>query len=296
VFETLKRTVREFLDDEAPRLAAALSYYTVFSLPPILILILLVTGVFADPDVVESRLLGEVEGVLGSDAAAQIGTMVSQAADFGGGLLTTVLTVAALAFGATGAFYQLQSALNKAWGVAPAPESGLRDFVVKRLLSFAMILGVAFLLLVSLALSALLTRASVEIAQLLPGALTGPTLLAVDVGLSLVVVTVLFAAIFKVLPDARVAWRDVWIGALVTAVLFVAAKLLFGVFLSMSDPGSAFGAAGSLAVILVWVYFSAMILFLGAEFTQVRARRRGARIEPAPGAVRVVTELKAGPG
>jgi membrane protein len=295
VFETLKRTVQEFLDDEAPRLAAALSYYTIFSLPPILILILLVTGVFADPDVVESRLLGEVEGLLGSDAAAQIGTMVNQAADFGGGLLTTVLTLAALAFGATGAFYQLQSALNKAWGVAPAPESGLRDFVVKRLLSFAMILGVAFLLLVSLALSALLTRASVEIAELLPGALTGPMLLAVDVGLSLVVVTVLFAAIFKVLPDARVAWRDVWVGALVTAVLFVAAKLLFGVFLSMSDPGSAFGAAGSLAVILVWVYFSAMILFLGAEFTQVQARRRGARIEPAPGAVRVVTELKAGP-
>jgi membrane protein len=295
VFETLKRTVQEFLDDEAPRLAAALSYYTIFSLPPILILILLVTGVFADPDVVESRLLGEVEGVLGSDAAAQIGTMVNQAADFGGGLLTTVLTLAALAFGATGAFYQLQSALNKAWGVAPAPESGLRDFVVKRLLSFAMILGVAFLLLVSLALSALLTRASVEIAELLPGALTGPMLLAVDVGLSLVVVTALFAAMFKVLPDARVAWRDVWVGALVTAVLFVAAKLLFGVFLSMSDPGSAFGAAGSLAVLLIWVYFSAMILFLGAEFTQVQARRRGRRIEPAPGAVRVVTELKAGP-
>lgn len=287
VFDLLKTTVQEFLDDDAPRLAAALSYYTVFSLPPILILILLLTGFFADPDAIEGRLLSEVDDTMGAEAADQVRTMVRQAADVGGGALATILTLAALAFGATGAFYQLQAALNKAWGVAPSPESGIKDFVSKRLLSFAMILVIAFLLLVSLVLSAVLGRASAEIAELLPGVLSGALLRAVDLGLSLAVITLLFAAMFKVLPDARIAWREVWIGAFATAVLFVIARLLFGVFLSMSDPGSAYGAAGSLAVILVWVYVSAMVLILGAEFTQVRARRRGTRIEPAPGAVRV---------
>lgn len=292
MLDLLKTTVQEFIDDDAPRLAAALAYYTVFSLPPILILVLLLTGFFTDAGAVEGRLISEVDDVAGSEAADQVRTMIRQAADFGGGVLATVLTLAALAFGATGAFAQLQAALNKAWGVAPAPESGIMGFIMKRVLSFAMILVIAFLLLVSLVLSAILGRASMEIADLLPGALSGALLRVVDVGLWIAVVTLLFAAMFKVLPDARIAWRQVWIGAFVTAVLFAMGRLLFGVFLSMSDPGSAYGAAGSLAVILVWVYFSAMIFILGAEFTQVWARRRGARIEPDDGAVRVSKEIE----
>jgi membrane protein len=291
VFDIIKATIREFLDDEAPRLAAALSYYTVFSLPPILILILWMMGVFMDIDTVADRIVDQAEGALGQDGAQQIQTMIRGTADFDGGAIATTLSLLALAFGATGAFFQLQAALNKAWGVAPDPDAGIKTFVVKRALSFAMVIGIALLLLVSLVISAVLGRAGDEVAALLPGFLSGPMLTALDVALSLAVITVLFAAVFKVLPDATIRWRDVGLGALVTAVLFVALRHLFGVFLSMADPGSAFGAAGSLAVILVWIYFSAMVLFLGAEFTQVWARQHGARIEPSPGAVRVTREV-----
>jgi membrane protein len=291
VFDIIKSTVREFLDDDAPRLAAALSYYTVFSLPPILILILLMTGVFMDIDTVADQIVDRAEGALGTDGAQQIETMIRGTADFDGGTLATILSLLAIAFGATGAFFQLQAALNKAWGVAPDPDAGIKTFLAKRAVSFAMIVGAALLLLVTLVISAVLSRAGDEVAALLPDFMSGPMLVALDLGISLAVITLLFAAIFKVLPDATVRWRDVGVGAFVTAILFIALRHLFGVFLSLSDPGSAYGAAGSLAVILIWIYASAMILLLGAEFTQVWARRRGVRIEPSPGAVRVTREV-----
>jgi membrane protein len=288
VLDVLKSTVREFLDDDAPRMAAALSYYTVFALPAILILLLLVVGFFMDPTTAEERVVGQVENVLGDDGAQQIQTMIQQSAELGGGPIAVVLGLLALAFGATGAFFQLQAMLNKAWGVAPDPErSGVKTFLVKRVLSFGMILVVAFLLLISLVVSALITRAGGAIAEALPGTVSAAMLLSLDIGLSLVVFAILFAAIFKVMPDARITWRDVGIGSGVTAVLFLALKYLFSFFLSMADPGSAFGAAGSLAVVMVWVYVSSMILFLGAEFTQVWARNHGTRIVPDDGAIRI---------
>lgn len=283
----IKETVREFLDDESPRLAAAISYYTVFALPPILVLILLVTGLVVDPETVADRIVDQAEGVIGDDGAAQIQTMIQEAAEFGGGFLATILSLAALAFAASGAFFQLQAALNKVWGVAPDPDSGIKGFAAKRGLSFLMVLGIALLLLLSLFLGAFLTRAGGEVAELLPGALTGGFLLAMEAALSLAIFTVLFAAIMKVLPDAAIRWRTVLVGALVTAVLFLAMKYLFSFFLSLAEPGSAFGAAGSLAIILVWIYVSAMLFLLGAEFTQVWARHRGTRIRPSEGAVRV---------
>lgn len=287
--DTIKSTVREFLDDDAPRMAAALSYYTVFALPAILILILLVVGFFMDPSDVETRMVGQVEDVLGDEGAQQIQTMIQQSAELGGGPFAVILSLLALTFGATGAFFQLQAMLNKAWGVAPDPErSGIKTFLIKRVLSFGMILVVAFLLLVSLVVSAIIARAGGAIAEALPGPVSGAMLLGLDIGLSLVVFTALFAAIFKVMPDARITWPDVGVGAAVTAVLFLAVKYLFSFFLSMADPGSAFGAAGSLAVIMIWVYVSSMVLFMGAEFTQVWARNRGTRIEPDEGAVRIV--------
>jgi membrane protein len=288
VLDVLKSTVKEFLEDDAPRMAAALSYYTVFSLPPLLILLLLLTGFFMDPAAIEARVLGQAEGVLGDEAAEQIQTMIRETADLGTGTMATLLSLLALAFAATGAFGQLQATLNKVWGLAPDPErGGIRAFLSKRVLSFGMILAVAFLLLVSLVLSAILTRAGDAIADLMPGGVSVAFLVGLDLTLSLVVLTALFGATFKVLPDAHITWRDVGVGAVVTAALFVLVKYLFGVFLSMSDPGSAFGAAGALAVILVWVYVSAMVLFLGAEFTQVWARKHGTRIVPVDGAVRV---------
>jgi membrane protein len=288
VLDILKSTVREFLDDDAPRMAAALSYYTVFSLPAIMILLLLVAGFFMDPADVESRVLGQVEDVLGDEGAQQIQTMIAESAELGGGPLAVILSLLALAFGATGAFFQLQAMLNKAWGVAPDPErSGIKTFLVKRVLSFGMIVAVAFLLLVSLVVSAFIARAGAAIAEALPGPVSSAMLLGLDIGLSLVVFTILFAAIFKVMPDASITWRDVGVGAGVTAVLFLASKYIFAFFLSMADPGSAFGAAGSLAVIMIWIYVSSMVLFLGAEFTQVWARTHGTRIVPDDGAVRV---------
>jgi membrane protein len=291
VLETLKSTIREFLDDDAPRMAAALSYYTVFSLPAILILMLLVAGFFTDPAEVETRMLGQVEEVLGDEGAQQIQTMIRESAELGGGPLAVILSLLALAFGATGAFFQLQAMLNKAWSVGPDPnQSGIKTFLFKRVLSFGMIMVVAFLLLVSLVVSAFVTRAGGAIAEALPGAVSAAMLFGLDIALSLVVFTILFAAIFKVMPDARITWRDVGVGAGVTAVLFLVTKYLFAFFLSMADPGSAFGAAGSLAVVMIWVYVSSMVLFLGAEFTQVWARNHGTRIMPDEGAVRVNKE------
>lgn len=274
--DLLKRTFREFFDDEAPRLAAALAYYTLFSLPPLLILVLMVAGVFVDSQDLQGRLMEEVSGVLGDRPAEQVRTMIASTERPGaGGPLVTVLSLGALIFGATGAFAQLQAALNKAWNVEQAEGEGLKGFVLKRVLSFGMILGIAFLLLVSLLVSAVVAGAGDALAELLPSILAGPLLQVLDLALSLAVIALLFAAIFKVLPDAVVAWRDVWVGAVVTAFLFVAGKFLIGFYIARSDPGSAYGAAGSLAILLVWIYYSALILFLGAEFTQAWAERKG---------------------
>lgn len=294
MLDLIKATFKDFKDDDAPRLAAALSYYTIFSLPPLLILLVMIAAVFFDPQDVQGRLTQEIGGAIGPQAAEQIRAMIEHADQPGtGGPFMTILSIAALIFGATGAFAQLQAALNKAWEVEKDPEkSGLLVIATKRLFSFGMILVIAFLLLVSLALSALLGAAGGTLASLLPAGLGAAALWAIDLGLSLLVITVLFMAMYKLLPDAKIAWRDVWHGALATAVLFVLGKFLLGFYVSQSDPGSAYGAAGSLAVILVWVYYSAMIFFLGAEFTQAYAERRGTGIEPDDDAVRVVEETR----
>jgi membrane protein len=286
----LKAVFREFMNDDSPRSAAALAYYTIFALPPLLVLILMVTGVFVDPQDVQGSIEQQMRSMIGPDAASAVRGMVESAArDDNTGLLATLLSVGALAFGATGAFVQLQTALNSAWEVAPDPEQGgLRAFVMKRVFSFGMIMALAFLMLVSLTISAVLSAFGEQLASLLPGGLSDVTLRVLDFALSLAIITLLFAGIFKVLPDAVIAWRDVWVGAAVTGALFVVGKYLIGFYIGRSEPGSAYGAAGSLAVILIWIYYTAMIVLLGAEFTQVWARRRGGGIRPEEGAVRII--------
>ena len=288
MFALLKETFREFKDDEATRVAAALSYYTIFALPPLLVLLITIAGAVWEPSDVQGRVEAQIGSLLGREGAAGIREMLAnQNRPGNGGVLPTILSIGALLFGATGAFIQLQSALNTAWDVKPDPEQGgLRNFVTKRLLSLGMILGVGFLVLVSLALSALLSAAGSSIERFLPDAMSGVLLAVINMVVSLAVVTLLFAAIFKVLPDAVIQWRYVWIGAVVTAVLFVVGKFGIGFYIGQSDPGSAYGAAGSLAVILVWIYYASIIVLLGAEFTQVYARSKGAEIVPEPGAVR----------
>ena len=291
----LKATFREFSEDDCPRMAAALSYYTVFALPPMMVIILMVAGLFVSPD----RVMGLLEGQLSGDAAQQIQTMVQSANEqvAGGFSAALILSIAGLIFSATGAFSQFQKALNAAWEVAPDPEesgkSKVVHLVVKRLLSLGMIIVVAFLLVVALVVSGMISTFMEAIADYLadfglPAGASQVLVWAADVLVSVLILWLLFAALFKVLPDAKIAWKDVRLGAFVTAVLFVVGKVVIGLYIGQSNPGSAFGAAGALAVILVFVYYASMIVLLGAEFTQVWARRQGHRVSPAEHSVKVV--------
>lgn len=296
IWEVVKQTAEEFQQDDCPRMAAALAYYTVFSLPPLLFLVIMIAGFALPENAAREAITNEITNVVGPETAGEIGTMIDAASDrahAGGGLFVTILGAFAFVFGATGAFAQLQAALNKAWQVAPDPEQGgLKNFVFKRLLSFGMILGTGFLLLVSLGVSALVTALGSTIEAYLPAGITSWVPRLLDLAASLGIITILFAALFKILPDAEIRWQDVWTGAGVTAILFVLGKFAIGFYLGRSDPGSAYGAAGSLAIVLIWIYFSSMMLLLGAEFTQVWARRFGKRIRPSRGAVRVVWNAK----
>lgn len=292
VLALLRASALDFMEDHCPRMAAALAYYTIFSLPPLLILILTLVGAVWDAQTLRTAIEGQFAEMIGPDAARQVHGIIENASRPGGnGPLATVLGIAALIFGATGAFIQLQDALNRAWEVGPDPtQGGIRNFILKRLLSFGMILGVAFLLTVSLVVSASLSAFGEAVAGVLPGGLSAPVLWLFNLGLSLLVVSLLFATLFKILPDATIAWKDVWVGAFATGLLFVAGKFAIGLYLGRSDPGHAFGAAGSLAVLLLWVYYSGLILLFGAEFTQRWAESHGSGIVPEPGAVRVVEE------
>ena len=289
-WELLKETIAEIGDDDVPTLSAAIAYYTVFSLPPLLVILVGIAGLLFGPDTVQEAIMGQVGGLAGEEAGREVQTMIENAGDVGDSLGTKLLGIAALLFGATGAFAQLQKALNRAWDIEPAQGSGIRGFVMKRVLSFGMVLTIAFLLLVSLALSAFLSSLHDTIGGILPGGLSPVVWQLINAGVSIGVITLLFAALFVLLPDAEIQWRDVWIGAAVTAIFFTVGKWAIGLYLGTSNPGSAFGAAGSLALILVWVYYSALILLAGAEFTQVWARRFGSRIEAEEGAVRAEEE------
>jgi membrane protein len=286
VLGLLKTAVKEFGDDDCPRMAAALSYYTVFSLPPLLILLIMLAGLIWDPRDVQGAIETQIASLIGNDGAQQIREILAHADRPGsGGAVATALGLGALLFGATGAFIQLQGALNQAWEVEPDPAvGGIRNFITKRVFSFGMILGIAFLLLVSLALTAAVSA----MWGMVGGGLPEEALHVTDMVISFAVVALLFAAMFKVMPDAIVAWRDVLVGGVLTALLFTIGKWALGFYLGQSDPGSAFGAAGSLALILVWIYYASMILLFGAEMTQAWAERRGAGIRPEKGAVRVV--------
>ena len=284
--DLVKATFKDFSDDEATWKAAALAYYTVFALPPLLVLLLQVASAIWDPIEVRRTLTGEFQSLMGQDVAGQIQTMINSAEQKASGTgLRLVMSIAGLVFGATGAFVSLQSALNRAWEVEPDPkQGGIKNFIMKRFLSLGMVLGIAFLLLVSLALTSALSAAGSALLGGLPEAVGH----ALNFALSFVVVALLFAGIFKLLPDAKVQWRDVWVGAVVTALLFVVGKFAIGLYIGRSDPGSAFGAASALAVLLVWIYYAAVIVLLGAEFTQAWVKQKGRDIEPKEGAVRIV--------
>lgn len=288
-FGIIKRALGGFAKDDCGTRAAAVSYYTVFALPPLLILLIAVAGRIWDPAEVQRGLEGQFAKIVGPAGARQIHEMIeSGARTIGGGLLASILGGAGLIFGATGAFLSIQNALNHAWEVKPDPrQGGIRSFIMKRLLSLGMVLGLGFLLAVSLALSAAIASLAGRIA----GDAAMILLSASDLVLSFAILTALFAALFKFLPDAEVAWRDVWVGGAVTAVLFIVGKFVIGLYLGRSRPGDAFGAASALAVILVWIYYAGLILLFGAELTREWAAWRGSRAKPKRGAERVVQRV-----
>ncbi len=286
MWKTVAETFSEFAKDECPRLAAALAYYTVFSLPALLVLVVSIAGLFVGREAAADRLLAHVTESMGPQAAGILGKILAQAQQPGAGLWGSLGGTAVLLVGASGVLLELQTALNRAWGVQPDPKSsGWRSFLLKRIFSLAMLFGVAFLLLASLVVSWLIAEFSQWIDAYAPAGMSSTFISLLNTGVSLGIVTLLFAAILKYVPDAQIAWSDVWIGAALTALLFVVGKFALGVYFAWSNPANAFGVAGSLALLLLWIYYSAMILFLGAEFTQVLARSHGRRVVPESGAI-----------
>ena len=285
----LKTTFSRFNADDCTTMAAALAYYTTFSLPPLLLIVISVVGLAFGQDAVRRQLQSQIESLIGDGAGAQVATMVRSAGQHSSsGVFGVTAGIIMLLFGATGVFIQLQSALNRIWHVKPDPQAGgIKNFLTKRILSLGMIAGVAFLLLVSLAVSAALSAAGGALSGLLPAGFSAPLLHAVEFVVSLSIIAALFAALFKVLPDVKLEWRQVWVGAGATAVLFTAGKLLIGLYLGKSAAASAYGAAGSLVIIVLWIYYASIIFLLGAEFTSIWALAHG-HVSPEPGAVRFV--------
>jgi len=278
----LSETINEWFEDKAPRLGAALAYYAAFSIAPLLVLLVAVANFFYRADTL-SLIQNQIAMMAGANAAEAIVATIRGVNNAGGGIGATVVSIITLLVGATGMFGQLQDAMNSIWEVAPKPRKLWADILRTRLLSFSMVLAVCFLLLVSLALSAVLANISKYFQELMP--FTSSVWPLVDFGFSFVLTTLLFAAIFKILPDVRIEWKDVWLGAAATAVLFAVGKIAIGLYLGRSSFSSAYGAAGSLMVLLVWVYYSSQILFFGAEFTKVYTKHYGRHPRPARGAV-----------
>jgi len=285
-FSLLKQTVSEWLEDQVPQLGAALAYYTVFSLAPLVLLLLAVVGFIFhnDPAGAWRKMTEQMSYFLDKSAVDVVANIAQTASQPNKGMTATIIGILLALFGASGVFGQLQNALNTIWGVKAKPGAGIVGFIRSRFLSFAMVAGVCFLLLVSLVFESLLKGFSHYIQAILPGGIV--IALVVYSIFDLAVVVLLFALIFKFLPDVKIQWRDVWIGALMTAIFFAIGKWALGLYLGSGAAASAYGAASSLITLLLWIYYSSQILLFGAEFTQVYAARSGRALVPAKYAVR----------
>lgn len=284
----VKTTGNDFMDDNALRLAAALAYYALLSLAPLIVLAIALAGIAVDEGSARGAIARELGAVVGSAGASAVEGIVRSAKAPTAGVVSTILGIVVLLFGASGVFGELQSALDTVWRVTPKPGRGIKGIVKDRLFSFAMVMGVAFLLLVSLILSAALAALGHYLGGVLPGGEAVWHVL--NFVISVAVVGVLFAVTFKTVPDAKIDWHDVWVGGFVTSVLFAIGKFLIGLYLGKSSTASAYGAAGSLVLLVIWVYYSACIMLLGAEFTRIYASRFGKRIQPSDNAVRITQQ------
>ena len=279
-----KTAFEQWYNDGPFQLAAALAYYTLLSLAPLLIILIGIVGLFFGESAAESYIVGAIAGLVGPQSARAVQEIVRNASQQGGGLLATIVGIGLLLFGAGGVVGQLQFSLNTVWGVKAQTARGWWPIIRARFLSYAMLLAIGFLLLVSLVVTTVVSAVSEYFNELLPAlAFVWPI---VDVAISFALVTILFALIYKVLPDAQIAWRDVWVGAALTSLSFSVGKFLIGLYLGKSTVASAYGAAGSLITVLLWVYYSAVIFFFGAEITRVYATQYGSGLKPTEVAVK----------
>ena len=287
ILTILKSSATEFSSNNSFRHAAALSYYTIFSLPPLLLIVITTASAVYGGEALTGQIYGQLKGLVGADAAAFLQDSIAKFTLQQKGGLATAIGVGTLIFAATTFFVTLQESINDIWNLKVKTAGiGIGDFVRQRLLSFGLILSVALLLLISFVISAVLSIFTGWLERHIPQ--VGLVVIRlVDISLSLVVTTLLFALIYKFLPDAIIRWRDVGIGAFITAALFILGKYLISFYIAQSNPGSAFGAAGSAIVLLVWVNYSSLIIFFGAEFTQEFADAFGQRVQPKTHAVRV---------
>ena len=270
--ELLKESFRGFSEYKVPKLSASLAYYTVFSLGPLLIVIIFLTSIFLGREAVEGSIYAQIQGFVGDDAAKQIQDIIKNASITGKGTVAAIIGIVTLLIGATSVFGEIQDSVNDIWGLKPKPKQGWLKLIKNRLLSFGIIGSLGFLLLVSLAITAVVEALGKRLEAAFPN-VTVVVFYITNLVLTLGVTTLLFAVIFKVLPDARIKWKDVWAGAITTSILFMIGKFAISFYISKSDVGSTYGAAGSLVILLVWIYYSSIILYFGAVFTKAYAKK-----------------------
>jgi membrane protein len=284
VWTSLKDSSKGFSDHKVTKLSASLAYYTTFSLGPLLIVIIYLCSIFFGREAVEGSVYTQMKSFIGPDSAAQIQTMIKNAAISGKNGLAATIGIITLLIGATTVFGEIQDSINSIWGVKAKPKAGIMKVVMTRLLSFGMIASLGFLLLVSLAATTLVESIGHRLERMFPD-VTVVLLYIVNLLLTFGVITVLFAIVFKVLPDIRIKWNAIWPGAIATAILFMIGKFLISLYISKSNIGSTYGTAGSLVILIVWVYYSSIILYFGAEFTKSYALQKGVHIIPSQYAV-----------
>jgi membrane protein len=287
VWELVAQSYKSFSNDRALKMSASLAYYTIFSLAPLLIMLISITSLIYGKDAIQGKVFQEINDFVGNDAAIQIQQIIQKVSVSEDSITAVIIGTATLFLGATGVFLEIQDSINTIWRVRAKPKKGWLKLITNRLVSFSMIIGLGFLLIVSLIINGLVLALSAKLSAYFPDV----TILLVNlfnVALTFVVISALFGIIFKFLPDVQISWRDVRMGAITTALLFMLGRYLISLYIAEVAPGSAYGAAGSLIVILVWVYYSSAILYFGAEFTQVYAEKFGKAIKPSPYAVYVL--------
>ncbi|MBN1662561.1 MAG: YihY/virulence factor BrkB family protein [Deltaproteobacteria bacterium] len=276
-----------FMEDRALTMSAALAYYTLFAMAPLLIMTIALASLFYGEDAINRKLFQEINGLVGNSAALQIQEIVRQISLQKDSVFAVILGIVTLLIGTTGVFIEIQDSMNYIWRVKAKPEKGWKKLLMNRILSFSMVLSLGFLLIASLIMNGLVLILSDQLSRYFPD-MTIVVISLVNIGLTFIIISALFSVIFKYLPDVEIGWKDVRIGAFFTVILFIVGKYFIGIYLEKVSPGSAYGAAGSIIVVLVWVYYTSAILYFGAEFTQVYSERYGGKIKPAPYAVHII--------